>query len=83
MTAHWTTRAACIGADIDVDFFPGDNHSRHAYARAKRVCHECPVTIHCLRLALYLEDGLAETSRWGMWAGLTPQQRALLDRRSA
>jgi WhiB family redox-sensing transcriptional regulator len=63
--------AACAEVTPDV-FFPefGNNHSRQAI----KICDACPVKLLCLEYALGNEEV------WGIWGGLTPNQRKRLKR---
>ena len=47
---------------------------------AIRICGDCPVQTQCLHAAMRLEQGMGLKSRFGIWGGLTPTQRANLDR---
>lgn len=66
----WALRAACRGYDL-ADFF---SDSRASIRWAKGVCGRCPVREECLAEALRAEDG----SRYGIYGGLTPEERAEL-----
>jgi len=66
----WRDRALCaqIGGDI---WFPekgGDSG-----VAAKRVCRACPVTAECLAYALEMGE------EYGVWGGMSPQQRRRLN----
>lgn len=61
----WQHHAKCIDAHPDT-CFPEDDEP-HLYDISKRLCEECPVTSFCL------EIGIEE--KWGMWGGMTPDQR--------
>ncbi|MFJ1869925.1 WhiB family transcriptional regulator [Streptomyces chartreusis] len=67
---EWAARAACRNYDLD-DFF---TDSKNGIAWAKRICGGCPVREQCLAMALRAEDG----SRYGIYGGLTPEERAEL-----
>jgi hypothetical protein len=43
---------------------------------AAAVCGVCPVQLACLRAVLRRELGVSKAYRYGVWAGLTPSQRA-------
>jgi Transcription factor WhiB len=67
----WSARAACKDADGDL-FFPPDNE-RGNYraireAKAKRVCHTCPVTTQCRQEA-------DDNGHVGIWGGTTDDER--------
>jgi WhiB family redox-sensing transcriptional regulator len=66
----WALRAACRGYDL-ADFF---SDSRASIRWAKSVCGRCPVREECLAEALRAEDG----SRYGIYGGFTPEERAEL-----
>jgi WhiB family redox-sensing transcriptional regulator len=64
----WLDAAACRRVDSEL-FFPTPGRSP---AAAKRVCAACPVTAHCLQLAL--EAGI----RYGVFGGTTERERRSL-----
>lgn len=51
----------------------------HAADLAAAYCDHCPLRVACLQAALDLEAGLGKSSRFGVWAGTTPDQRALME----
>jgi WhiB family redox-sensing transcriptional regulator len=68
---RWTWRAACAVADPEL-FFPA---TADQAAEAQRVCGDCPVKPQCL------DYSLATAQEWGIWGGLTEQERQALLRR--
>jgi WhiB family redox-sensing transcriptional regulator len=66
----WADRAACRGYDLDL-FFSDAARNIH---EAKQICRRCPVREECLDEGLRAEDG----SRYGIYGGLTPDERAEL-----
>ncbi len=68
----WQDRANCFGIDPDV-FFPITEEDA---GPALAFCTGCPIKIECLAWAL--RNG----ERYGVWGGLTEQQRRRLQRRS-
>lgn len=76
ISTAWMADAACSGKPTDV-FFPQvaegaearGMHLRVEYARAKRICADCPVIDDCLAYAL------ATHQAHGIWGGLTPRVR--------
>lgn len=70
---HWRQAAAC--ADVDPEtFYPLDLHpTGPAVMVARQVCAECPVRTACLVDVMAGED---PARRWGVTAGLTPDERA-------
>jgi len=70
----WMAQGACNEHDPEL-FFPHPNSEAH---EAKKVCrNECPVAAQCLEYAL--EIG----ADFGVWGGLTEQERAQLSKRRA
>ncbi|BFV55257.1 WhiB family transcriptional regulator [Kitasatospora sp. CMC57] len=76
----WQIRAACRRQDAALFFHPagerGDAHDARDEA-AKRVCGRCPVRAACLTHALQVREP------YGVWGGLTEDERAALLRRRA
>ena len=76
----WQLEAACRGLDSEVLFHPdrerGDAREMRD-AAAKAICGACPVATQCL------EHALAVREPYGVWGGLTEDERAelLADRR--
>jgi WhiB family redox-sensing transcriptional regulator len=68
----WADDAACRGLDPDAFF----TDSTRGVEWAKAVCARCPVREQCLDQAYRAED----TSRYGIYGGLTPAERAQLAR---
>ncbi|MCX5195580.1 WhiB family transcriptional regulator [Streptomyces sp. NBC_00249] len=72
---QWQSRAACRGQGPERFFHPegerGDDRAARDRA-AKRVCEECPVRAQCLRHALRVREP------YGVWGGLTEQERQAL-----
>lgn len=87
----WQDGAACVEHDTDVffdDIWPVDdngNTSRlpddDALTVAVAVCRRCPVRRECLMHALAAEVGEPLQRRFGLDAGLTPEQRFSLQHR--
>lgn len=67
--------AACYGLDPEAWFSDNGQHQ----AAAARVCKTCPHELACLGEALEAERGLGVSSRFGVWGGLGPTDRARLD----
>ena len=59
-------------------FFPDDFPDRTMRAKAvqiaKKLCDECPIKMQCLETALATKEG------YGIWGGLTPQERGYVGR---
>lgn len=74
----------CREADNAV-FFPiaASHHGDEGYADARRLCSGCPWAAPCLEAAMEAEGGLASESRFGMYGGHAPEERAALARRRA
>jgi WhiB family redox-sensing transcriptional regulator len=71
----WQIRAACRGLDPML-FFQQTNArgrtKRMNEARARAVCAKCPVVAECLNWALSVNEP------YGMWGGLSPDERQRL-----
>ena len=80
LTTEWHDSASCRG-EAGRDFYPpfGGERKRERVAReqrAKTVCNVCPVRTQCL------EHAIVWGERYGVWGGLTFDERVIL-RRSA
>jgi WhiB family redox-sensing transcriptional regulator len=69
----WMRRALCRQVDPEV-FYPGNGDNG---TEAKAVCADCPVRSECLMLALERRE------EFGIWGGLSTNQRRRLLRRMA
>jgi WhiB family redox-sensing transcriptional regulator len=70
----WRHHAACRGTDPEL-FFPTGHNGALVAAQtdfAKAICHQCTVAAPCLVWAL----GTGQA--WGVWGGLSPQERRAL-----
>jgi Transcription factor WhiB len=65
----WRNRAACLAEDLDVFFPPPGPTALAAVAKARAICARCPVRAACLA---YAQDN---TITYGVWGGLTPEER--------
>ena len=74
----WRHSASCRGHDPEL-FFPVGNSgpALAQIAEAKEVCHRCPVAAQCLAWAL--DSG----QDYGVWGGMSEQERRALKRRKA
>lgn len=75
-TSGWRRHAACRGEDPEL-FFPVGSPGPvlEQIAAAKALCAKCPVRAACLRFALETGQG------YGIWGGLTEDERRNLRRR--
>ncbi len=64
----WQDRAACYGLDPEI-FFPTTEEEA---SLALSFCAACPVRDDCLSWALW------QGERYGVWGGMTEQERRLL-----
>jgi transcription factor WhiB len=72
---NWRTLAACLQYDPEL-WFADDGMSK---AKAARICRdECPVLAECLAAAKAAEGGRFARGRYGIYAGLDPEQRYAL-----
>ena len=67
----WQQRAACRKVPTAI-FYPAGNHIRVAEEQAKGVCWLCPVRAACLVFAL------EHSEPYGVWGGLTAEERRML-----
>ncbi|HIW98519.1 MAG TPA: WhiB family transcriptional regulator [Candidatus Nesterenkonia stercoripullorum] len=67
---HWLESARCVRERIDTEFFFATTPA--IIEGVQRVCAQCPVAQRCLALAMSAERHYA---RYGIFGGLTPQQR--------
>jgi WhiB family redox-sensing transcriptional regulator len=69
----WLDQAACRTKQADL-FFPNGTttRARRQLAKAKAVCHHCPVTAQCLAWAMDTNQ------REGVWGGLSEHERHAL-----
>lgn len=72
-TDDWHTRALC--AKTGGDWWYADKTSKDEIKTAKTICQLCDVQTQCL------ETALANDERFGIWGGLTPEQRIKIRRR--
>lgn len=72
---QWQLRGSCRGMDSGMFFHPdGERGPARAMreTRAKEVCRGCPVLRECRRHALAVHE------RYGVWGGLSEQDRERL-----
>jgi WhiB family redox-sensing transcriptional regulator len=72
--SEWQHRAACAG-DNPEKWFSLTTTFNPDYEDAVEICSWCPVRIECLKTAL------TDKIEFGIWGGLTPEQRKRLDKR--
>lgn len=70
---QWTQQARCSKTSASV-MFPHDGDAA-GIEYAKSLCAECPVRAQCLA------DALEHGEQWGIWGGLTTNERKKLNRR--
>jgi WhiB family redox-sensing transcriptional regulator len=74
----WRLYAACL--DDDTELWFRETRADQAEGRsdpAKKVCRDCPVRLQCLAYALQSNE------RWGIWGGLSTEERDQLARQYA
>ncbi|GGV80392.1 WhiB family transcriptional regulator [Streptomyces thermoviolaceus] len=71
----WAARAACQGQPLELFFSDSERNIREA----TRICGRCPVRAECFAEGMHAEDA----SRYGIYGGLTPDERAKLAARPA
>lgn len=68
----WQRHALCRGMDVSLFCSPSGERGERRRAReekARAVCMNCPVREDCARTALHRGE------QYGMWGGLTEQER--------
>lgn len=73
---NWRSAAACKGMDPalffpEERFKPGSEEYEEELALIKNLCDTCPVREQCLELSNQHPDDQI----YGIWAGLTPEER--------
>lgn len=63
-------RPACRGEDVDPEWWFADRGPQGSYAEALKVCRRCPLMVECGEWAI------EHSEPYGLWGGLTPDQRA-------
>ncbi|WP_327377965.1 WhiB family transcriptional regulator [Streptomyces sp. NBC_01216] len=71
----WQDMGLCRTQGEDLETF----FSSDLVGRAKSICIRCPVIDDCRAWIMSVEDGLSATSRDGVFAALTSDERAALD----
>jgi WhiB family transcriptional regulator, redox-sensing transcriptional regulator len=74
----WQDEAACRDQDIIMFFGPdGERQPERDLreARSKALCADCPVRVDCLNYAL------SRPEKYGVWGGLSEEERAAERRR--
>jgi WhiB family transcriptional regulator, redox-sensing transcriptional regulator len=76
-SGHWRSAAACRSADPEL-FFPISNSGKslEQIAKAKAICAGCQVQAECLAFALRTQQA------YGIWGGVTEEERTVAGRRS-
>ena len=74
----WRLDAACRDWDHELQGDPWhpDSDASNAYAKAREICSGCPVAAACLEVAMAAERDRAHGGRFGMFGGLSPNERA-------
>jgi WhiB family redox-sensing transcriptional regulator len=67
----WVTEAACRDAETELFFSSGKRRTDEALS----YCQGCTVRAECLDDALRAEEGMGASYRFGIYAGMTPQER--------
>lgn len=73
----WQQQARCRGLDTEL-FIPDGKvgtNARKQHNWAASFCATCPVTRQCLEMALKAEKSDPAQNRFGVYGGLTPDQR--------
>jgi hypothetical protein len=82
--AHWSQQGACAPGRLEAlpgqlepspDIFFAEEKSPETLA-AKEICMSCHVRLKCLEYALEKDE------RWGVWGGLTTDERRAFQRKN-
>jgi len=71
----WASAAACHGEPTDIWYPTRRGPVAVDWTRPRSICQSCPVLTDCRSYAV------AHEPDWGMWGGLTPDERRSLRRR--
>ena len=74
----WQAQGACRDMDSNLFYYEDQERGPAKEARianAKAVCEGCKVKTECLEFALQINE------QYGIWGGLTPEERYTLKRR--
>lgn len=82
VTDHdWRARSACARVDPDMHHPEGWGKAFTSQIdEAKAICRSCPVREDCHAWITAFEAGKSTYSRYSIWAGKTPEERAYQDR---
>lgn len=75
ISLRWQDDAACASTDVEAFYFDAWEKRPAELTLLKRMCAHCPVQDACLQYALQTNE------QYGVWGGLTPDERRLLRRR--
>lgn len=67
-------QAVCRKPGMDPEMWFPDDADMDTQHRAIQLCHQCPLAIHCLEMAMDLEKP-GYKMRFGIFGGTTPRQR--------
>lgn len=76
----WMADAACSDKAHDPTWWDCETVGprQDATEKATAICGDCPVRLRCLDYVMRAET--TQWARYGIWAGLTPEQRRELSR---
>ena len=79
--ANWVDDAACFDLPTELFFFEKGEGAGAEQQRILEICNtRCPVRQQCLDEAMAMEDD-ARSKRFGIWGGMTPNDRKRLWRK--
>lgn len=70
----WAEEAACRGEDFSLFFPDGESANKQQIEQAMEFCNRCPVADECL------DEALERPEQYGIWGGLTEDDRRTLRR---
>lgn len=74
----WQSKSACKDQDTSLFFYEDNERGEikdKRIAAAKQICDGCSVKTQCLEFALQIKED------YGIWGGLTPEERYTIRRR--
>lgn len=67
----WMAQAICAQVSVEA-WYPEQGRQPK---ESLKICGECPEKRGCLDYVMTLELGTKRCDRWGIWAGMFPQER--------
>jgi len=78
--SDWREAASCAQVGYPELYFVEEHAGRGDYVEGRKICAGCSVQVECLEFAMESEGQRVSESRYGLWGGLDPLERAELAR---